>query len=62
MNPNWLWLLWWAGWGFVEAWAIWVRKDALQPNTFWIRKLPWVVRAGIILWLAQHFLLCGTAC
>lgn len=62
MDPNWAWAALWVGWGITEAWALAMRRDRLQPNTYWIRRIPWVVRAGTIAWLAQHFLFCGDAC
>lgn len=46
----------------VELWALAMRHDRLRPATYWLRRIPWVIRALIIVWLVQHFLLCGRAC
>lgn len=62
MDPNWGWLALWGAWGLFEGWSIAMRNDRLQPNTYWFRRLPWVVRLGAIAWLTQHFLFCGSPC
>ena len=62
MDPNYGWLALWVAWGLFETWSLVMRADKLQPNTYWLRRLPWFVRAGAILWLTQHFLLCGSPC
>lgn len=62
MDPNWGWLALLFGWIALETAALWTSKDRLQPNTFWIRKFPWVLRAGVLVWLTQHFLFCGSPC
>lgn len=62
MDPNWGWLALWVAWGVTETLALLSSDDRLQPNTFWFRKFPWVIRAGAIVWLTQHFLFCGSPC
>ena len=62
MDPNWGWLGLWVAWGVFEGWSLLMQRDRLQPNTYWFRKIPWGVRALAILWLTQHFLLCGSPC
>lgn len=62
MDPNWGWLALWVGWVAFEALALLTGRDRLQPNTYWFRKIPWVVRFGVIAWLTQHFLFCGSPC
>jgi hypothetical protein len=56
VNPNWAWAGILVLGLLTEGWALAMRRDKLQPATYWLRKLPWVVRAGILAWLVQHFL------
>jgi len=65
-DPNLLWPLPFIAWGALEAWGLAMRHDRMQPNTYWIRKVPLLARAigvlGLSAWLIDHFLLCGASC